>query len=105
MEALGSGLSREVSKADVGVPVRYAQLRELYSSAMPLTRRFHRRKDNGRSWLAATVRGGDWDASALTHAVFRGDAAMAEFLLDHGVDWQLKHGLAAMRWARSAEPQ
>lgn len=38
------------------------------------------------------VRGGDWNASALNLAVYRGDAQMAEFLLDHGADWQEKHG-------------
>jgi ankyrin repeat protein len=38
------------------------------------------------------VRGGDWEASALNLAVYRGDAAMTEFLLDHGADWQQKHG-------------
>jgi ankyrin repeat protein len=38
------------------------------------------------------VRGGDWDASALNLAVYLGNAAMAEFLLDHGADWQQKHG-------------
>ena len=39
-----------------------------------------------------SVRGGDWDASALNLAVYRGDAVMAEFLLEHGADWQQKHG-------------
>jgi ankyrin repeat protein len=38
------------------------------------------------------VRGGDWNASALNLAVYLGDAEMAEFLLDHGADWQEKHG-------------
>ena len=38
------------------------------------------------------ARGGDWNASALNFAVYRGDAAMTEFLLDHGADWQTKHG-------------
>jgi hypothetical protein len=39
-----------------------------------------------------TARGGDWEASALNLAVYRGDAPMAEFLLNHGADWQQKHG-------------
>jgi ankyrin repeat protein len=52
-----------------------------------------------------TARGGDWNASALNLAVYRGDAAMAEFLLDHGADWQQKHGYAAMRWASLATRQ
>jgi hypothetical protein len=38
------------------------------------------------------VRGGDWNASALNLAVYLGDAEMAGFLLDHGADWQQKHG-------------
>ncbi len=39
-----------------------------------------------------TARGGDWNASALNLAVYRGDAPMTEFLLSHGADWQQKHG-------------
>jgi hypothetical protein len=39
-----------------------------------------------------TARGGDWNASALNLAVYRGDAAMTEYLLVHGADWQQKHG-------------
>jgi ankyrin repeat protein len=39
-----------------------------------------------------TVCGGDWNASALNFAVYRGDAGMTEFLLAHGADWQQKHG-------------
>lgn len=39
-----------------------------------------------------TPLGGDWNASALNLAVYRGDAAMTEFLLSHGADWQQKHG-------------
>lgn len=38
------------------------------------------------------AQGGDWNASALNLAVFRGDAAMTEFLLAHGADWKQKHG-------------
>ncbi len=32
------------------------------------------------------ARGGDWDASALNHAVFRGDAGLTAFLLAHGAN-------------------
>jgi ankyrin repeat protein len=38
------------------------------------------------------VCGGDWSASALNLAVYRGDAEMTEFLLKHGANWQQKHG-------------
>ena len=36
--------------------------------------------------------GGDWKASALNLAVFRGDAELARFLLSHGADWRARHG-------------
>lgn len=38
------------------------------------------------------VPGGDWEASALNLAVYRGDAEMVKFLLAHGADWKQKHG-------------
>lgn len=55
------------------------------------------------------VRGGDWDASALNQAVFRGDAALARFLLAHGADWQALHGFGdnasgTLSWASLNEP-
>jgi hypothetical protein len=37
------------------------------------------------------VRGGDWSASALNFAVFRGDAQLTEFLLDRGALWTSEH--------------
>ncbi|MGV6871981.1 hypothetical protein ACUSIJ_04725 [Pseudochelatococcus sp. B33] len=39
-----------------------------------------------------SVRGGDWSASALNHAVFRGDAALARHLLACGASWTEEHG-------------
>lgn len=38
------------------------------------------------------AKGGDWDASALNQAVFRGDAALARFLLAQGARWTERHG-------------
>lgn len=35
---------------------------------------------------------GDWDASALNQAAFRGDAAMVKLLLDHGARWHEPNG-------------
>lgn len=37
------------------------------------------------------VRGGDWDASALNHAVYQGKADLARFLLEHGASWKEEH--------------
>ncbi len=38
------------------------------------------------------VRGGDIDGSALNNAVFRGDSALAAFLLAHGARYDERHG-------------
>jgi ankyrin repeat protein len=39
------------------------------------------------------VRGGDWSASALNYAVFRGDAGLARHLLACGASWTEEHGM------------
>jgi ankyrin repeat protein len=49
-----------------------------------------------------------WDATALNHAIFQGDARMAELLLDSGADWRTKHGfgdnaLGTLSFASQAE--
>jgi hypothetical protein len=55
------------------------------------------------------VRGGDWTASALNLAVFRGDAGLTRFLLQHGASWKEEHGYGdkfcdTLGWASCTEP-
>jgi hypothetical protein len=39
--------------------------------------------------------GGDWRATALNLAIFRGDVDLTRFLLQHGASWETQHGFGS----------
>ncbi|MEM9248391.1 MAG: hypothetical protein AAGB05_06795 [Pseudomonadota bacterium] len=59
-------------------------------------------------WPVDTL-GGDWTASVINHAVFRGDGALTEFLLARGAVWTETHGFGdnacgTLSWASLNRP-
>jgi hypothetical protein len=54
------------------------------------------------------VRGGDWGASVLSHAVYQGDPVWTRFFLQHGARWDEEHNYGNVRgvlgWASRNQP-
>lgn len=53
--------------------------------------------------------GGDWKATALNLAIFRGDVDLTRFLLQHGASWETQHGFGSdargtLAWASRNNP-
>ncbi|BDC47771.1 hypothetical protein F183_A00870 [Bryobacterales bacterium F-183] len=53
--------------------------------------------------------GGDWKATALNLAIFRGDTDLTRFLLKHGASWETQHGFGSdargtLAWASRNNP-
>ncbi|MEM9104005.1 MAG: ankyrin repeat domain-containing protein [Pseudomonadota bacterium] len=56
------------------------------------------------------IKGGDWNATALNHAVMRGDAALTRALIKHGSQWTDEHGFGdnacgTLSWASINSPE